>query len=212
MDSVQHHFRAAANLSFKGFGEASHDCQWPDNARIAISFVLNYEEGGERNVMDGDPYNEPYLWEKGSTMGVKAGGRYMNAEQDFEYGSRVGCWRVLRLMKEFGFQMTLWAIAKAMERNPSFAKACVKEGHEIGAHGLRWLEIWEYSLEDDKKYIRDTCQALKAATGEMPVGFYFGRGTSLINQIFTLHPLTLWQEHHKLTLWSRSCTRRWARS
>lgn len=97
-------------------------------------------------------------------------------------------------MKEFGWNMTLWAIAVAMERNPTFAKACVRDGHEIGAHGYRWLDIWDYSLEDDKAYIKKTCKALEAATGtsypmpnisfntdahtgEFPVGAYFGRGT-----------------------------------
>ena len=84
---------------------------------------------------DGDGFSEPYLWEKGSTGGMKPGGRFLSSEHDFEYGSRVGCWRVLRLMKEFGWNMTIWAIAKAMERNPDFARACVREGHEIGAHG-----------------------------------------------------------------------------
>ena len=75
------------------------------------------------------------MWEKGTSGGVKTGARHLNAEQDFEYGSRVGCWRITRLMKEFGWQMTIWAIAKAMERNQPFAKACIREGHEIGAHG-----------------------------------------------------------------------------
>jgi peptidoglycan/xylan/chitin deacetylase (PgdA/CDA1 family) len=107
------------------------------------------------------------LWEKGSSGGIKLGGRYLNSEQDFEFGSRVGCWRIFRLMKEFGWNMTLWAIAKAMERNPDFANACVREGHEIGAHGLRWLEFWDYSVEEDKKYIRQTWEALHKATGEM---------------------------------------------
>ncbi|ORY13896.1 chitin deacetylase 1 [Clohesyomyces aquaticus] len=161
----------------EGFGEAGHDCQWPNGARIAISFILNYEEGGERSWADGDNISEPYLWEKGSTAGSKPGGRYLNSEQDFEYGSRVGCWRIFRLMKEFGWNMTLWAISKAMERNPEFAKACVREGHEIGAHGARWIEFWDYDLEADKAYIKETWETLHAATGEMPVGYYFGRGT-----------------------------------
>ncbi|EKG13284.1 Polysaccharide deacetylase [Macrophomina phaseolina MS6] len=121
--------------------------------------------------------SEPYLWEKGSSGGHKVGARYLNAEQDFEYGSRVGCWRINRLMKEFGWNMTIYAIAAAMEKNPSFAKACVRDGHEIAAHGLRWLDFWDLDLEEDKKYIKDTCYKLKEVTGEMPVGVYFGRGT-----------------------------------
>jgi len=161
---------------FEGFGEDGHDAQWPNGARIAVSFVLNYEEGGERNPMDGDGISEPYLWEKGPSGGGREQ-RHLNGEQDYEYGSRCGAWRILRLMKEFGWNMTLWAIAVAMERNPTFAKACVRDGHEIGAHGYRWLDMWDYSLEDDKAYIKKTCKALEAATGEFPVGAYFGRGT-----------------------------------
>jgi len=159
-----------------GFGEEGHDAQWPNGARIAVSFVLNYEEGGERNVLDGDGTSEPYLWEKGPSGGGREH-RHLNSEQDFEYGSRCGAWRIHRLMKEFGWNMTLWAIAVAMERNPTFAKACVRDGHEIGAHGYRWLDLWDYSFEEDKAYIKKTCQALEAATGEFPVGAYFGRGT-----------------------------------
>jgi hypothetical protein len=149
-----------------GFGEHGHDPKWPNGARIAVSFVLNYEEGGERNPLDGDGTSEPYLWEKGPTGGGREH-RHLNGEQDFEYGSRCGAWRILRLMKEFGWNMTLWAIAVAMERNPTFAKACVRDGHEIGAHGYRWLDIWDYSLEDDKAYIKKTCRALEAATSKI---------------------------------------------
>lgn len=97
--------------------------------------MLNYEEGGERSVEDGDECAEPYLWEKGTSGGIKTGARHLNAEHDFEYGSRVGCWRIMRLFKEFGWQITIYAIAKAMERNPPFAKYCVENGHEIAAHG-----------------------------------------------------------------------------
>lgn len=149
-----------------GFGEHGHDPQWPNNARIAVSFVLNYEEGGERNPLDGDKTSEEYLWEKGPSGGGREY-RHLNGEQDFEYGSRCGAWRILRLMKEFGWNMTLWAIAVAMERNPTFAKACVRDGHEIGAHGYRWLDMWNYSFEEDKAYIKKSCQALEAATGKM---------------------------------------------
>jgi peptidoglycan/xylan/chitin deacetylase (PgdA/CDA1 family) len=156
---------------FGGFGEYGHDPQWPNGARIAVSFVLNYEEGGERNPLDGDSTSEPYLWEKGPSGGGREQ-RHLNGEQDYEYGSRCGAWRILRLMKEFGWNMTLWAIAVAMERNPTFAKACVREGHEIGAHGYRWLDIWDYSLEDDKAYIKKTCKALEAATGTENLHFH----------------------------------------
>ena len=181
---------------FEGFGLESHDCQWPNNARIAVSFVLNYEKGGERSILEGDAHSEPYLWEKGSSGGHREGARYLNAEQDFEYGSRVGVWRLMRIFKGYGWQITIYAVARAMELNPSFGEYCVKQaGHEIANHGLRyptygfnvfqlqslnyirWLEFSHYSLDKDKQYIKDSCNKLQQVTGEFPVGVYFGRGT-----------------------------------
>ncbi|KAI9735147.1 MAG: hypothetical protein M1834_001735 [Cirrosporium novae-zelandiae] len=168
----------------EGFGESSFDPKWPNEARIAISFILNYEEGGERSVLYGDKHSEPYLWEKGVSAIYKEGARFVNAESEYEYGSRVGCWRVLRLFKEFGWNFTTYAIAVAMEKNPTFAKACVREGHEIAAHGYRWLEIWDYDKDADKKYIIKTLKTLKDVTGEMPVGCYWGRGTPNTKALF----------------------------
>ena len=122
------------------------------------------------------------------------------------------------MFKEFDWNITIYAIAQAMERNPAFSKYCVENGHEIAAHGmkftenigvkmlitlpgLRWLDFWDYSLEDDKKYIKDTCLALKKATGEMPVGFYFGRGTP---NTHTLCPIA-WNELGAPLLYSSEC-------
>ncbi|KAL5379012.1 hypothetical protein PMIN02_011065 [Paraphaeosphaeria minitans] len=179
---------------FEGLGEYGQSIEWPDSARIAVSFVLNYEEGGERNPLDGDKTSEEYLWEKGPSGGGREY-RHLNGEQDFEYGSRCGAWRINRLMKEFGWNMTLWAIAVAMEINPTFAKACVRDGHEIGAHGYRWLDIWNYPLEEDKAYIKKTCQALEAATGNFGLGAYFGRGTPNTANLLPI----MWKEMgHKL--------------
>ena len=164
--------------NFEGFGYPGGNAQWPNNARIAVSFVLNYEEGGERSVLEGDGHSEPYLWEKGSSGGYKEGARLVNAEQDFEYGSRVGVWRLMRLFEEFGWKITIYAVARAMQLNPEFGKYCVeKAGHEIANHGLRWLEFWDYDLQKDFKYVKDSCNMLKDVTGEFPVGVYFGRGT-----------------------------------
>lgn len=89
----------------------------------------------------------------------------------------MGCWRLLRLFKEFGWQWTTYAVAQAMQLNPNFAKACVRDGHEIATHGLRWLDIWEYDLKADREYMKKSLLLLKEVTGEMPVGMYFGRGT-----------------------------------
>jgi peptidoglycan/xylan/chitin deacetylase (PgdA/CDA1 family) len=149
---------------FEGLGEEGFDPKWPNGSRIAVSFVLNYEEGGERSVLDGDKHSEPYLWEKGSSGGYKEG-RLLNAEQDFEYGSRAASWRLMRLFREFGWNWTTYAVAVALQKNPKFAKALVRDGHEIAAHGYRWLEIYDYDLEQDKEYIKKTLTTLKEATG-----------------------------------------------
>lgn len=127
--------------------------------------LIPFREGGERNVLDGDGISEPYLWEKGSTGGSREG-RHVNGEQDFEYGSRAASWRFLRLFKEFGWNFTTYAISVALQRNPRFAKALVRDGHEIAAHGYRWIDIWEYGLEEDKAYIAKCLTTLQEVSGK----------------------------------------------
>lgn len=112
-----------------------------------------------------DNMSEPYLWEKGASGGYKENARYLNAEQDFEYGSRSASWRLIRLFKEFGWNFTTYAVAVALNKNPTFAKALVRDGHEIAAHGYRWLDVWDYSLDEDKEYIKKTLLLLKEVTG-----------------------------------------------
>lgn len=101
----------------------------------------------------------------------------MAAESEFEYGSRVGAWRILRLFKEQGYRFTTWAVSQAMEKNPSFAKACVRDGHEIAAHGARWLDISHMSVTEEKAYIRENCLVLERLTEKFPKGYFYGRGT-----------------------------------
>lgn len=101
----------------------------------------------------------------------------MAAESEFEYGSRSGSWRILRLFKEMGYHFTTWAVSQALTANPTFARAMVRDGHEIAAHGARWLDIFDYTLEEEKKYIRKNCEDLEAVTGVFPRGYFYGRGT-----------------------------------
>lgn len=161
----------------EGYGEESLNPNWPHNAKLAISFILNYEEGAERTVLNGDAHSEPYLWEKGASSSYLTGARHMAAESEYEYGSRVGAWRILRLFKEQGYRFTTWAVSQAMTLNPSFARACVRDGHEIAAHGARWLDISELSVEEEKAYIRRNCEELERVTGRFPRGYFYGRGT-----------------------------------
>ncbi|KXH29441.1 chitin deacetylase 1 [Colletotrichum salicis] len=138
---------------------------------------------------------------EGASGGYKEGARYLNAEQDFEYGSRSASWRLIRLFKEFGWGFTTYAVAYALKRNPTFAKALVRDGHEIACHGLRWLDIWNYSLEADKEYIKQNILMLKEVSGEMPVGAYFGRGTPNTPSLFP----EVWKSLGGEFLWSSEC-------
>lgn len=161
-----------------GYGENPIDPEWPNGARIAVSFVLNYEEGAEHHIMNGDDRSEAHIWEKCAPNTERINGRHLVGESDFEYGSRVGCWRILRTMKEFGFPMTVYGVAQAFQKNPEFAKACVRDGHEIANHGLRWLS-WEYSSDEEQlEMIKTSLQMIKDVSGVAPVGTYIGRGNT----------------------------------
>lgn len=161
----------------------------------------NRREGGERNILDGDPCSEPYLWEKGASGGGRDGARYINAEQDFEYGSRVASWRILRLFKEFGWNFTTYAVGVALKRNPTYAKALVREGHEISCHGLRWLDIWDMTIEEETEYIKENIRMLTEVSGEAPVGVYYGRGTPNTRALFH----EIWKSLGLPFLWSSEC-------
>ncbi|CBF82883.1 hypothetical protein AN3354.2 [Aspergillus nidulans FGSC A4] len=163
---------------FEGFGEEGFNPQWPNNARIAVSFVLNY-------VPFFPILSSPQQDEDLDT-------------RDFEYGSRSASWRILRLFKEFNWNFTTYAVAVALQKNPKFAKALVREGHEIAAHGYRWLDIWEYTPEQEREYINKTLKVLKEVSGEMPVGAYFGRGTPQTHAKFP----EIWEELGEEFLWS----------
>lgn len=96
----------------------------------------------------------------------------------------MGCWRILRLFKEMGWNFTSWACGQALEKNPTFATAMVREGHEVAAHGMRWLEIWDYTLKQEYNYIKENCESIKKTTGSFPKGVFFGRGTPNTKALF----------------------------
>lgn len=184
-----------------GYGENPVDPEWPNGARIAVSFILNYEEGGEHNILHGDDRSEAYLWEKCGPGTEKINGRHLMSESEFEYGSRAGAWRILRAMKEFNFPMTLYAVGTAFQKNPDFAKACVRDGHEIANHGLRWVNWGELDDKEQVEMIKKAILTLKEASGEAPVGAYIGRGN--------MKTVALVKEAHKQLdlpfLWESDC-------
>lgn len=117
---------------FSGYGEAGLDPKWPNKAKIAVSFVINYEEGGERSVMSGDGMAEQNLRENPAGP-PRINERNLNVESEYEYGSRAGFWRMFRMFNEYGMKFTLYAVAQAVEQQPEVAKRCVELGHDVAS-------------------------------------------------------------------------------
>ena len=119
-----------------GFGRRPPNPEWPNGAKIAVSFVINYEEGAERTTLNGDAQSENMLWEQ-SHIAPRMGERAMNVESDYDYGSRRGVWRLLSTLEDHKFPATVYAVGMALEKNPSVVKAFIDGGHEIASHGYR---------------------------------------------------------------------------
>jgi allantoinase len=160
-----------------GYGGTPPHPHWPGEARIAVNFVMNYEEGSEYNALD-DGVSEGTLTESGSSnYGVK--GRDLAAEGMFEYGSRVGFWRVHRLFKERGLPLTVFGCALALERNPKVAAAVRDSGWDVCSHGWRWVKHYELSEAEEREHIRKAIESMKKTVGERPLGWYCRYGPSV---------------------------------
>ncbi|MEZ9448015.1 allantoinase PuuE [Vibrio splendidus] len=157
-----------------GYGANPLNPQWPGNARVAVSFVLNYEEGGERCLLHGDDESEAFLSEIPSAQPIK-GERHMSMESIYEYGSRAGVWRVLRLFDEYEIPLTVFAVAMAIERHPEVAKAMVEAGHEICSHGYRWIDYQYIDESEERDHMTKAIEIIQQVTGQRPQGWYTGR-------------------------------------
>ncbi|MFD3462732.1 allantoinase PuuE [Nocardia fluminea] len=158
---------------FVGYGANPPDPQWPDEAQIAVQFVLNYEEGGENNVLDGSPHSETFLSEM--TPADAFPNRHMSMESLYEYGSRSGLWRVLRAFERRGLPLTVFAVARAMQRNPEAVAAFSELGHEIACHGLQWKSYQLVDRETERAEMAEAIHILTELTGSAPLGWYTGR-------------------------------------
>jgi len=156
-----------------GYGGNPPHPHWPGDARIAVNWVINYEEGSEYNVHD-DGFSEATLTESGGISDVK--GRDLAAEGMFEYGSRVGFWRVLRLFKERGLPLTVFGCALALERNPAVAAAIREAGFDVCSHGWRWIKHYELPEDEERKHIRMAVESQTKTIGERPLGWYCRSG------------------------------------
>ncbi|AEF56112.1 allantoinase PuuE [Marinomonas posidonica] len=159
---------------FAGYGRKGHpDVQWPNQARIAVQFVLNFEEGGENCVLHGDDHSETFLSEMFGAQAYKD--RHMSMESLYEYGSRAGVWRILNEFERRGLPLTVFAIATALQRNPDVAKAIVEGQHDIVCHGLKWIHYQDMSIEEERRHMQEALDLIENLTGVKPMGWYTGR-------------------------------------
>jgi peptidoglycan/xylan/chitin deacetylase (PgdA/CDA1 family) len=163
---------------FTGYGAKPPDPDWPNGARLAVNFVMNYEEGSEPSVQDGEGFTELGLTEAhGLNHGVK--GRDLAGESLFEYGSRVGFWRLLRLFQEREMPMTVFGCALALERNSEAAAAIRAAGYDVCCHGWRWIKHFDLAPEEEQEHIRKAIASLQETVGERPYGWYCRYGPSV---------------------------------
>ncbi|VXB81018.1 putative urate catabolism protein [Pseudomonas sp. 8AS] len=148
--------------------------QWPGDAHIALSFVLNYEEGGERCILHGDGESEAFLSEMVAAQPLP-GARHMSMESLYEYGSRAGVWRLLKLFREQGIPLTIFAVAMAAQRHPAAIRAMVADGHEICSHGLRWINYQDMPEAEERAHMAEAIRILGEIAGQRPLGWYTGR-------------------------------------
>jgi putative urate catabolism protein len=157
-----------------GYGAHPPHASWPGGARIAVQFVMNYEEGGENCVLHGDPASEAFLSEIVGAQPL-SGVRHMNMESIYEYGSRAGFWRLMRLFGERRLPLTVYAVGMALERNPEAARAMLEADHEIASHGFRWIDYQYVPEEVEREHLRLAIAAQERVTGSRPLGWYLGR-------------------------------------
>ena len=161
-----------------GYANNPPNPKWPNNARLAVNFVINYEEGSEYSIPDGDGFSEASLTESPSST-IPHGTRDLAAETLFEYGARVGFWRLLRLFQERGFPVTLFACALALERNPKVVEAVKTSNLDICCHGWRWIEHYKLTEDEEREHIRLAIESLTNMFGERPLGWYCRTGPSV---------------------------------
>jgi putative urate catabolism protein len=157
-----------------GYGRNPPHAAWPGNARVAVQFVLNYEEGGENNVLHGDPASEQFLSEIIGAAAYPA--RHMSMDSIYEYGSRVGAWRILREFEKRRLPLTVFGVAMALERHPELTAAFCELGHEIANHGWRWIHYQNLDEAVEREHMRIATDIVRRLTSnQWPLGWYTGR-------------------------------------
>ncbi|GAB2189579.1 hypothetical protein MAH1_11870 [Sessilibacter sp. MAH1] len=157
-----------------GYGQNPPNPKWPNNARIALQFVINYEEGGENCILDGDPASEKFLSE---IVGAEAyvNQRHMSMESIYEYGSRAGFWRLHRLFTERNLPVTVFGVAQALAKHPEAVEAMLEADWEIASHGLKWIHYQDMDINKERAMLEQAVEIHTKVTGSRPLGWYTGR-------------------------------------
>jgi len=168
-----------------GYGRRPPHARWPGGARIAVQFVLNFEEGAEMSVLDGDPASEVFLSEISNAQAFPM--RHMSMESLYEYGSRAGLWRVLRAFESRRLPLTVFAVAMAIRRHPEAAAAFRELGHEIACHGLRWISYQQIDVATERAHMAQASAILHEIFGAAPLGWYTGRDSPQTRRLVVEH-------------------------
>ena len=168
-----------------GYGRTPPHAQWPDGARIALQFVLNYEEGAENSVLHGDRASETFLSEIIGAQAFEM--RHMSMESLYEYGSRAGLWRLLRMFEQRQIPLTIFGVAMALQRNPDAVAAFRELGHEIACHGLRWISYQHMDIATERAHLLEAVQIMRELTGAAPLGWYTGRDSPNTRRLVAEH-------------------------
>lgn len=160
-----------------GYGRNPPDPRWPGKARVAVQFVVNYEEGAEQSILHGDAASESFL---SDVLGAKpwSGQRHMNVESMYEYGSRAGFWRLWRMFTDANLPVTVYAVANALARNSEAVAAMREAKWEIASHGLKWIDYGDFPEAEERAHMIEAIRVHTAATGERPLGWYTGRSSA----------------------------------
>jgi putative urate catabolism protein len=168
-----------------GYGERPPHPRWPGGARVALQFVLNYEEGSENSVLHGDPASETFLSE---IVGAAAfPDRHLSMESMYEYGARAGVWRVLRAFADRGMPLTIFGVAMALERNARVVEAFLRAGHEIASHGWRWISYQSVDEATEREHLERAVATIARLTGTPPAGWYTGRDSPRTRRLVVEH-------------------------
>ncbi|MDP3702384.1 MAG: allantoinase PuuE [Hylemonella sp.] len=168
-----------------GYGRTPPHARWPGGARIAVQFVLNYEEGGENCVLHGDAASETFLSEMFNPAAFPA--RHITMEGIYEYGARQGVWRILREFEQRGLPLTVFGVATALQRSPEVCAAFQELGHEIACHGLKWIHYQNLDESIERAHMAEAMEIIRKLTGERPLGWYTGRDSPNTRRLVADH-------------------------